>query len=138
MKGFRDFLMRGNLVELAVLGLTAERALGAARWWCVWLVAGVGAQFWGFVVQPEGGGNSVATFGLAAALAVRALLRGGRPARLLGAVSLLAGLVLLAVRDVHGGGVVLGAITGLVLTGLARSAGPLAAAPGEQQAARQP
>jgi membrane associated rhomboid family serine protease len=105
-----------NLVELAVVGLAAERLWGSRNWWWIWLTAGVGAQFWGLLVQPRGGGNSVATFGLAASLAVRALLVGSGPARLCGGACLLAGLVLLVVGDVHGGATVLGAAAGLVLT----------------------
>jgi rhomboid protease GluP len=104
-----------NLVELALVGVVAERVWGPARWWAIWLVAGIGAQFWGFVVQPHGGGNSVATFGLAASLAVCALLRGDGRARPAGAVSLAAGAVLLVAGDIHGGAVVLGALTGLAL-----------------------
>jgi rhomboid protease GluP len=55
-----------NLVELLVVGVVAERVWGSLRWTVIWLVSGTGAQFWGLVVQPHGGGNSVATFGLAA------------------------------------------------------------------------
>ena len=104
-----------NLVALAALGVTAERFWGFSRWWVVWLVAGVGAQFWGLLVQPTGGGNSVATFGLAASLAVVAVLRGRGAARPAGAVCLLAGLIFFAGRDVYGGAAVLGAGTGLLL-----------------------
>jgi membrane associated rhomboid family serine protease len=104
-----------NLAALVYVGLAAERVLGPARWWAVWLVGGVGAQFWGLVVQPTGAGNSVGTFGLTGALAVLALLRGGAAARLLGVVGLLAGVVLLVGGDVHGGAVVLGALAGAVL-----------------------
>jgi len=104
-----------NLAALVYVGLAAERVLGPARWWAVWLVGGVSAQFWGLVVQPTGAGNSVGTFGLTGALAVLALLRGGGVARLAGAVGLLAGVVLLLGGDVHGGAVVLGALAGGVL-----------------------
>ena len=104
-----------NLVELALVGVVAERVWGPGRWVAIWLLAGVGAQFWGLVVQPHGGGNSVATFGLAASLAARALLVGDGRARLAGAVSLLGGLVLLVARDVHGGGVLVCAAAGLLL-----------------------
>jgi membrane associated rhomboid family serine protease len=104
-----------NLVALALVGGVAEKVWGPGRWWAIWLLGGVGAQFWGLVVQPHGGGNSVATFGLAASLAARALLVGDGRARLSGAVCLLGGLVLLVARDVHGGAVVLGAAAGMVL-----------------------
>jgi membrane associated rhomboid family serine protease len=110
-----------NLAELALVGVAAERLWGPRRWWVIWLVSGVGAQFWGMVVQPFGGGNSVASFGLAASVAVAALVRGRGPARLLGGLCLLGGLALLAAGDVHGGAVVLGAATGAVLVRSSRS-----------------
>jgi membrane associated rhomboid family serine protease len=116
-----------NLAELAVVGAVAERVWGPARWCAIWLVAGIGAQFWGMLVQPVGGGNSVATFGLAASLAVRALRVGDRRARLCAAGCLAAGLVLLVGRDVHGGAVVLGAAVGLLLS--STRAGGTAAGP---------
>jgi rhomboid protease GluP len=104
-----------NLVALALVGGVAERVWGPGRWWAIWLLAGVGAQFWGLVVQPYGGGNSVATFGLAASLAAHSLLAGDGRSRLSGAVCLLGGLALLVARDVHGAAVVLGAAAGMVL-----------------------
>jgi rhomboid protease GluP len=118
-----------NLVELLLLGVLAERVWGPGRFLAIWLISGVGAQFWGLLVQPVGGGNSVANFGLAASLAVRALLRGDARARLAGAVCLLGGLVLLAARDVHGGAVVLGAAAGLLLTVPVRPRSPRRSVP---------
>jgi membrane associated rhomboid family serine protease len=126
-----------NLAELAVLGLTAERTLGAVRWSAVWLAAGVGAQFWGLLVQPHGGGNSVATFGLAAALAALALVRGVGVSRLLGSLSLVAALVLVVLRDVHSGASVLGAVAGLVVMAAdRRGAGVVAPVGGRPEGAR--
>jgi rhomboid protease GluP len=119
-----------NLLALAVVGAVAERVWGPARWWGVWLLAGVGAQFWGLIVQPRGGGNSVATFGLAASLAAATVVRGTGQARLAGAAGLLAGLVLVGLRDVHGGAVVLGAVAGLVLATRGRAARPRDRSPG--------
>ena len=120
-----------NLVGLAVVGVTAEAFWGPGRWWVIWLAAGVGAQFWGLVVQPSGGGNSVATFGLAASLATVAALYGAGAARLFGVVSLLGGLALLVARDIHGGAVVIGGAAVLWMSGprphlarISRPAGP--------------
>jgi membrane associated rhomboid family serine protease len=104
-----------NLLSLALVGALAERAWGARRFTLIALVAGVGTQFWGAVVQPVGGGNSVVVFGLAAASSMAALLRGPVPARIAGALALLGGLVLLVVGDLHGGAVALGAITAVVV-----------------------
>jgi membrane associated rhomboid family serine protease len=104
-----------NLVALAVVGVTAEAFWGAGRWCVIWLTTGIAAQLWGLVVQPSGGGNSVATFGLAASLATVAAVHGSGAARVAGLVSLLGGLALLVARDIHGGAVVVGAALALWL-----------------------
>jgi rhomboid protease GluP len=105
-----------NLVALAVVGVTAEAFWGPGRWCVISLTAGIGAQFWGLVVQPSGGGNSVATFGLAASLATVAAVHGAGTARVLGGVSLLGGLALFVARDIHGGAVVIGAVAALLMS----------------------
>jgi membrane associated rhomboid family serine protease len=107
-----------NLVALAFIGVMAERVWGRWRWLIVWIVTGVGAQLWGLVVQPIGAGNSVGTFGLAASAAVVAIISGGALPRTAGAVSLLTGTVLLALGDIHGGAVALGAPLGAILVAL--------------------
>jgi hypothetical protein len=86
--------------------------------WRLVTLALVGAQFWGLVVQPYGGGNSVLVLGLAAALLVLTLRSGPSPSRALAVVGLLTGGVLLVGRDLHGGTVAIGA---LVAAGLLRS-----------------
>ncbi|MEH3075106.1 MAG: hypothetical protein PGN11_00265 [Quadrisphaera sp.] len=92
-----------------------ERAWGARRFALIGLVAGVGAQFWGAVVQPVGAGNSVVVFGLAAASAVVAVVRGPVLARVAGAMALVGGLALLVLGDLHGGAALLGALVGVAL-----------------------
>ncbi len=106
-----------NLAALAVVGAVAERAWGWRRWLVVALAAGVGAQLWGLVVQPVGGGTSVAVFGLAASLAVRSLRGGTGRERLAGLVSLVAAAVLLVIGDLHGGAAAIGAVCALLLAG---------------------
>ena len=105
-----------NLVALLVVGVTAEQLWSRRRWLLIALSAGVGAQFWGLVVQPVGAGNSVLVFGLAASLLVLALHSGPPPSRVLAVVGLLTGSVLLFRRDVHGGAVLIGAAVSLVIT----------------------
>jgi rhomboid protease GluP len=102
-----------NLVALAVIGVAAEQVWGSKRWTAIALAAGFGAQFWGKIVQPVGGGNSVAVFGLAASVAVLAVLQGVGMQRLLGLISLLGAAVLLVVGDIHGGAATIGALLGL-------------------------
>jgi hypothetical protein len=67
-----------NLVALVVIGVAAEQVWGAKRWTVSTLAAGIGAQFWGKIVQPVGAGNSVVVFGLAASVAVLAVRQGVR------------------------------------------------------------
>ena len=55
----------------------------------------------------------MALFGLAASVAVLAMLQGVGMQRLLGLVSLLGAAVLLAVGDIHGGAATIGALLGL-------------------------
>ena len=104
-----------NLVSLAVVGAVAEREWLRRRWLVVALSAGVGAQAWGLLVQPVGGGSSVVVFGLAASLAMRSLLRPRSAGRRWAVVSLVGSGVLLLVGDLHGGAAAIGAVVGLLL-----------------------
>lgn len=105
-----------NLLSLTVIGLVAEAACGTRRWIVIALGAGMGAQLWGWAVQPVGAGNSVAVFGLAASLAVLALRQGPRGRRRLSLAGLLAATVLLGIGDIHGGAAAIGGALGAVLT----------------------
>lgn len=105
-----------NLLSLTVIGLVAEAAWGTRRWIVIALGAGMGAQLWGWAVQPVGAGNSVAVFGLAASLAVLALRQGPRGRRRLSLAGLLAATVLLGIGDIHGGAAAIGGALGAVLT----------------------
>jgi rhomboid protease GluP len=103
-----------NLIALAAIGVVAEQVWGAKRWTAIALAAGLGAQFWGIIVQPVGAGNSVAVFGLAASMAVLAVLRGVGIQRVVGLISLAGAAVLLVMGDIHGGAATIGAVLGLV------------------------
>jgi rhomboid protease GluP len=98
-----------NLAALAVVGTVAESLWSRRRWLAIAATAGIGAQLWGLLVQPSGGGNSVLVFGLAASVLVLALRRGPRPSRVLAVAGLSAGAVLLVGGDLHGGAAALGA-----------------------------
>ncbi|HEU0182183.1 MAG TPA: hypothetical protein VFR16_08320, partial [Agromyces mariniharenae] len=79
------------------------------------LASGLLAELWGLVVDPVGAGNSVVVYGLAASVAVAALVRGRGPARILAVVSLVGTAVLLGVGDLHGGAAAVGAVIGAIL-----------------------
>ena len=105
-----------NLVNLALLGLFAERLWGGTRFALLFLVSGVATIALAYFWQPVGGGNSVANFGVAAATAVLALRRSkGAVARYVAMAVLAAGVVLLLMQDIHGIAVAIGGGLGYVL-----------------------
>jgi membrane associated rhomboid family serine protease len=68
-----------NLLGLVLVGVAAERRLGARAWLAAYLVGGLTGELVGWAGwQPVGGGNSVGVCGLAGALAV-VVLRDTRP-----------------------------------------------------------
>jgi hypothetical protein len=74
--------------------------------------------------QPVGAGNSVANFGLAGAVAVHVLLTERRSALAVtaAALTLLVGVGLTALANLHGPAVLLGAVAGLSTLRLVRRA----------------
>jgi membrane associated rhomboid family serine protease len=106
-----------NLVLLLAIGPLAETRIGARRWAVAYFGGGILAEFLALAWQPHGAGNSIACFALAGALIVTgaARRRGWLPIGLV-AVAAAAAFVLLAVRDIHGLGLLAGAGIG---TGLA-------------------
>ena len=104
-----------NLAALAWIGSMAESAWGTRRWLVIALGTGIGAQLWGFLVQPVGAGNSVVVFGLAASLLVRAWTGTGRTAKVGSLAGLAAAAVLLAGGDLHGGAAAIGSVIAALL-----------------------
>lgn len=104
-----------NLAALLWIGLMAESVWGALRWTIIAVGTGIGAQIWGWVVQPLGAGNSVIVFGLAASLLVRGLRGRARVARIAGCLGLVAACGLFIGGDIHGGAGLIGALLTLPL-----------------------
>jgi rhomboid protease GluP len=111
-----------NLVALAAIGVSAEQVWGWKRWTVIALAAGVGAEFWGKIVEPVGAGNSVVVFGLAASVAAMTVRRGVGVQRLLGLISLLGAALLLIIGDIHGGAATIGALVGLAFSSANKNA----------------
>jgi membrane associated rhomboid family serine protease len=107
----------GNLVALAVVGAVAEQVWDRRRWVAIALGSAVAGELWGLVVQPVGGGNSVAVFGLSASLAVVAVRQGDAVARGIAVVALVACGVLLVTGDLHGGAALAGGVLAIALGG---------------------
>jgi rhomboid protease GluP len=114
-----------NLAALIAVAPVAERQLGRLRWLLVYLGSGtaanaVSAHGW----SPLGGGDSTAICGLAGALAMLYARRGRHLAtRRLALVLPAAGVVLCALADNHGVGLLCGCGLGAVLAGLPGPAG---------------
>lgn len=65
-----------NLAALAWMGILAKTLWKPRQWLLIALGSGIGAQFWGYIVQPVGAWNSVIVFGLAASILVHAWTSG--------------------------------------------------------------
>jgi membrane associated rhomboid family serine protease len=100
----------GNLAALLVVGSVAEELLGAGAVTLAFVGCGLLAQGPSLLWQPIGAGNSVANFGVSGALAMTVLLtRAPAVARLAALAALTAGVGLVAVGDIHGPPVLMGA-----------------------------
>lgn len=98
-----------NVIPLVLLGTVAEHLWCGRRLLALFFGAGILGQFVGFAWQPRGAGNSVGDSGIATGLAVLCLLRARTlPPRLLGGAGIVAGLLLLPQRDIHGGACLIG------------------------------
>ncbi|MBY8883594.1 rhomboid family intramembrane serine protease [Streptomyces sp. PTM05] len=106
-----------NLAALIAVAPVAERLFGSVRMLLVYLVSGVAAQAVSLASwSKHGAGNSVAICGLVGALAVVYALRGPDAAlRKLALLVPLAGIVLCAITNNHGVGVLVGCVLGVGL-----------------------
>ncbi|MFG2721069.1 rhomboid family intramembrane serine protease [Streptomyces sp. NPDC048416] len=120
-----------NLAAIVVIAPVAQRLLGPVLMPLVFLVSGVAAQAVSMAGwSPTGGGDSVALCGLVGALAAHRALRPASPeSRLLPLLIPAAGLVLCAISNNHGVGLVTGAVLGAALTALHGFRGASAAQP---------
>jgi membrane associated rhomboid family serine protease len=112
-----------NLMALALVGSTAERQWGYARWSVIYFGCGVLGECLALAWQPIGAGNSIATMSLSGSLLSLGWrtpgIAAGRPLAALGAII---GLGLIAKQDIHGTAVLLGMAVGALLAPLVKSA----------------
>lgn len=105
-----------NLIGLALMGFAAERMWNGRSMLIVFFLGGIIGEVAGFAWQPIGAGNSVGNFSLAAGIAVTVLLRHSpRPVQVLALLALLADVILLGLRDIHGAAAIAGAMQALIL-----------------------
>jgi rhomboid protease GluP len=96
---------------IAGIGVLAERVFGHGRWLLLYLGCGVVGQAFGYLWDPPDAGASVAAAGLLGAVAAWLLSPAGprlARVRVWGVASLVAGIVLTAVADMHGPPLLLG------------------------------
>ena len=122
-----------NLAALLLIGMIAERMFGTRRWIVVFAVGAVLSEIVALRWQPVGAGNSVGNFSLAGAICVWCLSR--KPNSPVAATALLpivAGTMLLVMRDIHGAAIGIGGILGASPIVTSRgTAGPASSAPSE-------
>lgn len=107
-----------NLFWISATGIVVERRFGPIRWLVLYFVPGVVGEFVGFVWEPRGAGSSLGGFGLLGAFSVWLLLRGQSFPWLIrwwGALIILIAPILIALRDVHGPPLLVGAALGLLM-----------------------
>jgi membrane associated rhomboid family serine protease len=106
-----------NLVSLLLIGLVAERLLGAGRVALLFFLGGIVAEVVALAWQPLGAGNSVGNFSLAAGMVVFCLRRrpAPLPARIAALLAFAAYVVLAGLRDIHGAAGLAGAVLALLL-----------------------
>lgn len=102
-----------NFPAILVLGVLVERLFGSWRWLVLYFVSGFIGELAGYAWKPVGAGASVAGAGLLGALAVW-LVRENRSAQAVtgGAIIVVGGAILAAMRDIHGPPIVAGACIG--------------------------
>jgi membrane associated rhomboid family serine protease len=116
---FQDGQLQGgifNIASLLFIGPVAERVLGYRRWLVIFFGGGVITEAIALALQPQGAGNSIANLSLAGAmLGMTAIRRGGPLGYLISGAGVLAGLLLLALGDIHGVATLGGAAAGSLL-----------------------
>jgi membrane associated rhomboid family serine protease len=111
-----------NVIVLVFVGGTVENLFGPWLTLGLYLGAGLVSEVAAYTILPGQGfaGNSVACFGLAGLVIVWALLADW-PIRLFGIIGTVAALVIIAMGDLHGVGLTVGALTAVVYWGVRKS-----------------
>lgn len=107
-----------NFIGLAVVGPAVEWRFGSRRWLVLYFVPGLIGEITGYAWDPTGAGSSLPLAGLTGSLFVWLLLpHKSLPTitRVLGAVGLLGGITLAAVKDIHGPPLIAGACLAVLM-----------------------
>ncbi len=107
-----------NFTGLGVVGPVVEWRFGSHRWLVLYFVPSLIGEIGGYFWDPTGAGSSLPLAGLTGSLFVWLLLPHKalpRITRVLGALGLLGGVTLAAVRDIHGPPLIAGACLAVLL-----------------------
>jgi rhomboid protease GluP len=104
-----------NVVALIAIGLCAETLFRRRTFLAVYFLAGVISEVFAYTLMQHQGfaGNSVANAGTAALCLVALCTARVIPARIVGAVGVLAGILLIATANLHGVGFAVGGLVAL-------------------------
>ncbi|CAN5359422.1 hypothetical protein BH10BAC1_BH10BAC1_13940 [soil metagenome] len=92
-----------NITTLLFIGTMAEQYWNIKSWLIIFFAGGISSELVALLWQPNGAGNSVANFSLAAGVCLYCLK--GNPTlkvRILAIVFLSIGILLLIIKDIHG------------------------------------
>jgi rhomboid protease GluP len=113
--GWREVLF--NFIAIAAVGVLVERWFGWRFWLVLYAVGALVGEVVGGFWKPSGAGSSVAGAGLLGGVVAWLIVRGGAlplRVRIWGGIGLAAGLLLTAMRDIHGPPIVAGAVVATV------------------------
>lgn len=105
-----------NIVGLLFIGTVAEQFWTRRKWLIMFFVGGVLSELVALMWQPTGAGNSIANFCLAAGVTV--ICMNDHPSitvRITAILSLGVGILLFAIKDIHGAALMIGLIVAVTL-----------------------
>jgi membrane associated rhomboid family serine protease len=105
-----------NLIALAFVGTIAEQFWNSRSIYLVFFLGGMVGEIVAFAWQPIGAGNSLGNFSLAASIAVICILRRSqKPVNIAAFAAIVAYIVLIGLKDIHGAAAFAGAVLAILL-----------------------
>ena len=105
-----------NIVGLLFIGTVAEQFWTRRKWLIIFFVGGVLSELVALAWQPTGAGNSIANFCLAAGVTIICMNdHTSITVRITAILSLGIGILLLAIKDIHGAALMIGLIVAVTL-----------------------
>ncbi len=105
-----------NIFYLLLIGSVTEMRLGKYRFLIVFFMGGILSECIALLWQPIGAGNSVANFALAGSLLFLVLTKASAKLKILSMIGFLGAILLVFLKDIHGGAVIIGMLCAISLT----------------------